>query len=258
MSKSKIFISAFVLSILLTSQALASITDGTIDDTYRYAWGENIGWVDFGSEAGDVHVTDTALSGYAYGENIGWINLDGVINDKEGNLSGYAWGENVGFIDFSQISIDNHGYFLGQAYGENTGWILFNKDQANNVMTDWRPKSSRRSSPSGNATPESLALFEQQQSQRAGETILSPALTPPSTTCSISVTFTRNLKLTSPIMKGEDIKALQTYFNCKGYNSGIVDGIFGSITRQAVIQFQLANNIQGDGIVGIITRSYLK
>lgn len=125
--------------------ALASSTDGTIDSTYKYAWGENIGWINFGTSNGNVHVTDSGLSGYALGENVGWINLDNVTNDGQGNLSGYAWGENVGWINFAPanggVIINSSGEFTGSALGENTGWIIFDVDYR--VKTDWRPQSAR-------------------------------------------------------------------------------------------------------------------
>ncbi|HCY26540.1 TPA: hypothetical protein DIC38_02590 [Candidatus Nomurabacteria bacterium] len=59
-------------------------------------------------------------------------------------------------------------------------------------------------------------------------------------------------------MNGPDIKDLQTYLNTHSYNCGIVDGIFGNKTKQAVIKFQLANQLKGDGVVGPMTRSKLK
>lgn len=105
-----------------------------IDPINNFAWGENIGWVDFE----ETQITDTEVSGYAYGSNIGWLSLNcsntdvcdsvsyGVTNDGLGNLSGYAWGENIGWIDFSGVSIDAQGDFLGYAYSPNTGYISFN------------------------------------------------------------------------------------------------------------------------------------
>jgi len=126
---------------------LASKTDGTINASYRYAWSENAGWIDFGSSAGNVHVTDTSLTGSVYGENIGWIMLNpqtygGVTNNAEGTLSGYAWSENYGWIDFSKVTIGSDGVFAGNAYGENIGWITFGTGN-NKVSTDWRPSSAR-------------------------------------------------------------------------------------------------------------------
>jgi len=43
----------------------------------------------------------------------------------------------------------------------------------------------------------------------------------------------------------------------KQYNTGIVDGIFGKHTKQAVIQFQKDNGLNADGIVGLETWSKL-
>src|SRR3989338_8808797 len=80
----------------------ASSTDGTIDLTYKYAYGENIGWVNFGTSNGNVHVTDSRLSGYTLSENIGWIYLGDITNNNGvGTLSGYAWSENTGWIKFN-------------------------------------------------------------------------------------------------------------------------------------------------------------
>jgi hypothetical protein len=129
-----------VISGVFASPAFAS--DKTIDSTYKYAWGENVGWINFGTSEGNVHVTDSALTGYAWGENVGWISLNcsndsscgtvdyKVSNDGEGNLSGYAWSENTGWINFNPtyggVSINSSDEFVGYAWGENIGWISFN------------------------------------------------------------------------------------------------------------------------------------
>ena len=251
--KLKLFSIIIVVFCLFVSHStFASTTNGTIDSTYRYGWGENVGFIDFGSTSGDVHITDTALSGYAYGENIGWINLTGVTNDKEGHLTGYAWGENVGFIDFSQVVIDNHGYFTGQSYGENIGFITFAKDQANMMITDWRPKSSRHTSSGGGSLPFTPNLVP--ITQLPTTPIITPSLP---TTCPPPI-LTKTLKLTTPLSKGDDIKQLQTYLNCHQQANLTTDGIFGNKTKQAIILFQKANNLIQDGIVGPITRSFMK
>jgi len=167
----KKFIFSFIITLIFSSgvfglPVFASITDGTIDSTYKYAWGENIGWINFGTTEGNVHITDSALTGYAWAENIGWISLNcsndnscsivdyKVSNDGEGNLSGYAWSENTGWINFNPtyggVSIGSNGDFSGYAWGENIGWIVFNCATTNScgtvdykVKTDWRPQSAR-------------------------------------------------------------------------------------------------------------------
>jgi hypothetical protein len=124
----------------LLNIGFASKTEGTINSSYRYAWGENIGWLDFGRS--DVSITDLSVTGNIYGENVGWINLN-LINTPTGDLSGKAWGENIGWLDFNNVSIDNHGLFTGSAYGENVGWINFGAT-TNKVSTDWRPAIVRQ------------------------------------------------------------------------------------------------------------------
>ena len=128
------------------------------DDGTQYAYGENIGWLNFEpTQGGGVTVSDTELTGYVWAENIGWINLNptngGVVNDGNGNLSGYAWAENVGWINFaptgSGVTIDPAtGIFSGYAWGENVGWINF-APSSGGVKTAWRSSSARLSSDNG-------------------------------------------------------------------------------------------------------------
>ncbi len=148
---------AGVIIVLAPFSALASVSDGTIDSTYKYAWSENTGWINFGCDNCDARVTDSGLSGYALSETVGWINLDAVVNDGEGNLSGYAWGENVGYIKFDPVnggvSINSSGEFTGSALGENIGWIIFDGDYK--VKTDWRPVSAMAASEEPAVAPSS-------------------------------------------------------------------------------------------------------
>ncbi len=152
----------FVFSFTLFNQSYASITNGTIDSTNKYAYGENIGWINFSSSNSTISITDTELTGFAYNENTGWISLNcsntdtcsnnnyKVSNTTSGVLSGYAYGENIGWINFSGVSINSSGEFTGYAYNENTGYISFNclntdtcSNNAYKVTTDWRPASQR-------------------------------------------------------------------------------------------------------------------
>lgn len=135
--------------------AEASETQGTIDSAQKYAWGENVGWINFGCDGCDVEITDTLLTGYAWSAQYGWLNLSptngGVENDGEGTLSGHAWASNLGWIDFAGVTINSSGEFLGYAtVDSDASQISFNC--ANNlscagadfkVVTDWRPASSR-------------------------------------------------------------------------------------------------------------------
>lgn len=49
---------------------------------------------------------------------------------------------------------------------------------------------------------------------------------------------------------GNEVKQIQTVLKQKGYYFGNIDGIFGTATRTAVRNFQKANGLTVDGIVG--------
>ena len=255
-----VFFTVLVFSfLLLGTSALASTTNGTVTG---YGWGENIGWVDFGSTAGAVLITDTAVTGYAYSENVGWINLTGVTNDNEGNLSGYAWGENIGWVDFSKVIIDNTGLFTGAAYSENVGWIVFGeKGTTNEVTTDWRPASSRSTGhTSSGSRPAGYKPTITTTVPTTTPTVNTPTNTP-TTTATYSITKVLKYKMTDP-----EVKILQIYLNTHGYilaTTGVGSlnhetNYFGLKTKASVIAFQKANKLTPDGIVGPITRGFIK
>lgn len=50
--------------------------------------------------------------------------------------------------------------------------------------------------------------------------------------------------------RGPAVEMLQRILFSIGYNPGPIDGIFGPLTRQAVIEFQMDNGLVPDGIVG--------
>lgn len=139
-------------SFFLLPSARASTTDGTIDSTNKFAWGNDLGWVNFGTSGGNVHVTSAGLTGYAWSANYGWIDLAplqaGVSNTCTGALSGYGWGQNVGYVNFGGVTINSSGKFIGTAVvsgggsgDTNLGSISFDCTNCN-VTTDWRYCSS--------------------------------------------------------------------------------------------------------------------
>jgi subtilisin family serine protease len=66
----------------------------------------------------------------------------------------------------------------------------------------------------------------------------------------ITLTILSITKILKQGSNNNDVKELQKYLNSKGYNTGIPDGSFGLKTKKAVIAFQIANKLKGDGIVG--------
>ena len=141
-----------ITAVLVTSPVLSENID-PYEDGSQYAWGENVGWLNFEPNVVDpnagAQVSSDKITGFIWSENIGWISLScentgscgtvnyGVTNDGAGNLSGYAWSENAGWISFScdntssckmvdyGVTIDGDGSFDGYAWAENIGWINF-------------------------------------------------------------------------------------------------------------------------------------
>lgn len=159
-----IFLLLFVI-IFNNNLAYASETLGTIDGTYKYAWGENIGWVNFACDNCNINITDNGISGDAWSKQYGWINLNpttsGIKNNGEGLLSGSAWSSNLGWINFTGVTIDTRGDFWGYAtIKSDNSRINFNCANADScssanfkVKTDWRPASVRPHNTGGGYMP---------------------------------------------------------------------------------------------------------
>lgn len=138
----------YALMVGLLSLVTPPLAASEISDTNKYAWSENVGWLNFKSAHAPATVHLDHLEGYVWSENAGWIRLGtftggglhtyannsaatyGVNKDALGRLSGYGWGENIGWVNFnpahSRVTIDPvTGDFDGYAWSENVGWIHF-------------------------------------------------------------------------------------------------------------------------------------
>lgn len=92
----------------LISLNCANDTEGCTNSDYKveqepdgsgtltgFAWGENIGWIDFSPEGGGVSLStsdseENFFTGHAWSESIGWISFSGVADDSsEYSLSTY-------------------------------------------------------------------------------------------------------------------------------------------------------------------------
>lgn len=144
---------ALAICCLQVAAALHATTT-TVDKVNRYAYGANIGWMDWVADTNNGAVIgDYVCSGYIYSGNVGWINLGsgspangiqyqnlsasdfGVNNDGLGDLTGYAWGANIGWITFEQtygkpkVNLLT-GALSGYAWSANCGWISLNNAEA--------------------------------------------------------------------------------------------------------------------------------
>jgi hypothetical protein len=59
-------------------------------------------------------------------------------------------------------------------------------------------------------------------------------------------------------MIGDDVEAVQRFFQALGYDTGTTDGDFGPLTEEAVRRFQLQAGIEVDGVVGPQTIQVLR
>ena len=57
--------------------------------------------------------------------------------------------------------------------------------------------------------------------------------------------------------RGQEVKDLQSRLNALGYYNDEIDGQFGALTKTAVIEFQKANGLNADGMVGAETKEVL-
>ena len=62
----------------------------------------------------------------------------------------------------------------------------------------------------------------------------------------------KKIELTTPMMRGEDIKALQTALNALGYDAGDADGIAGKNTIAAIQRFAQAHSMALTELPGIL------
>ena len=62
----------------------------------------------------------------------------------------------------------------------------------------------------------------------------------------------KKIELTTPMMRGDDIKALQTALNALGYDAGDADGIAGKNTIAAIRAFCQAHSMAPTELPGIL------
>ena len=156
---------AFVVSVIVAFNAQGATS---INSANRFAYGANIGWVDWrGDVVSGAVISEFGCSGYIYSANVGWIHLGdgtpangiryannsaadfGVNHDGSGNLRGFAYGANIGWLNFTNRDATGAtfngptvdlitGRLSGYVYGANVGWISLSNAFAH-VQTDTIP-----------------------------------------------------------------------------------------------------------------------
>jgi hypothetical protein len=172
-----------VIGLLLMASgplALQAHAASTISTNSSFAYGANIGWMDWrGDETNGcvgctngVVIGEFVVKGFIYSANVGWINLGnglpangiqyqnnsandfGVNNLGTGEIRGFGYGANIGWIVFTNGSATGPllsteiprydlttGRFSGYAYGANCGWINLSNAFASVKTDNVRPGS---------------------------------------------------------------------------------------------------------------------
>lgn len=193
-------------------------------------------------------ISHAATTGYAWGENVGWIDFSHVSIDTSTRVfSGNAYGENIGWIVFDTASPVTTSWRPAVATPDST-------------PTPSSRSSSRRASPAQqaqNLAPSALTtaylnsltpptFTAPSQPPVISHTAFSRALTTGSTGSDVkSLQLYLNSKGFSIASTGPGSKGNETTH-------------FGTLTRQALAKFQKANNISPPvGFFGPITRTFI-
>lgn len=143
----------FCTFLCLAGVAFGALADSTISADNRFAYGANIGWLDFRADGvNGAVIGESVCSGYIYAANVGWIHLGdgspanlvryqnnsaadyGVNHDGVGRLRGYAYGANIGWVNFEDQGAPTvdllTGVLSGYIYAANAGWISLNNTLA--------------------------------------------------------------------------------------------------------------------------------
>ncbi len=147
-----------ILFLLLCTAALTAHGATSITPANHFAYGANIGWLDWrGDTNNGTVIGEYVCSGYIYAANVGWIHLGdgtpanaiqyqnntasdyGVNRDGLGNLRGFAYGANIGWVSFETTGAPKvdllTGKLSGSIYSANCGWISLSNNFAH-VQTD--------------------------------------------------------------------------------------------------------------------------
>lgn len=149
----------------VTNATWLSLAATTINSANKYAYGANLGWMDWrGDGTNGAVIGEYVCSGYVWVTTIGWIHLGnkspangihyqnnsatdyGVNHDGHGNLRGYAYSGNIGWITFTNRDATGAPYdgpkldlltgrLSGFVWSGNAGWISLS-NQFGRVQTD--------------------------------------------------------------------------------------------------------------------------
>ena len=92
----------------------------------------------------------------------------------------------------------------------------------------------------------------------SNEQAAAPSGTVPSAVVPADVTLKESLSPEKTVAEKPTKIEIQTALKNAGYYAGVVDGKFGPQTKKSVEEFQAANTLKADGVVGPLTWNLLK
>lgn len=103
----------------------AALADSNVGEPRKFAWAENLGWINFGPHAGDARWDAAAFRarGYVWSENAGWINLDDGVWEicsipGDGNGDGVVNASDFAVLAGNYGSAGNPRFRNGDATGD--------------------------------------------------------------------------------------------------------------------------------------------
>ena len=153
MNKRTVQFCLVAVMLLWALPAFASGTTGTVSDSHKFAWGENIGWINFAPTDGTnyvgLNINNGVVSGFGWSNNFGWINFNptnsgqGVtVDTTTGHFAGYVWVSGFGgWLNMSGVAVNSVGKFVGTAGTvDKVGRVVFDCTYCD-VQTDWIPSA---------------------------------------------------------------------------------------------------------------------
>lgn len=223
--------------------------DGIIKKVYtvnsNVVWLESLEKVKFANGIEDYMTIMTMHDDNVSDLYVGKIIKQGIVYYR-GGTAGNTTGPHI-HLEVARGKFTNTGWYKNQ-YGK---WNIYNNIRANDAL--FLPENCEIIYDYGYAwkkDDEEIITSSVERLQKAlnnsyGSNLISGIYDSATT----KVIAKNNLKYKSPTMKNDFVKWVQNQLNLNGYNLDI-DGSYGKLSRNAIINFQQNNNLKTDGIVG--------
>lgn len=205
---------------------------------------------------GGTEITVLGTSGgwtkTTYNGHTGYVSSDYLMELTRSGYYPLREGDENPYVKDLQTRLIELGYMTGSADG---------KYGATTLEAVKRFQKNNKISVDGIAGGETQRImFSDKAVASSGETApAGTSTTTPTTDTSTSTEITSSTTATTLKLgsRGDDVKTLQARLIELGYLSGKADGVFGSATEKAVVDFQKRSSLIADGKAGKVTQNLL-